>query len=397
MIRSTPSLILGGNLRSFSDSTLFLLRLTFVLFCVAALTSEIGCQWRPGTKPPLQQLQCYSNLPAPELTVTGSQDYIGSDGNFYTRYRLEVTNSQAFPNDLFLPAPTLPPCGLNPNSSRAWVHIYDNNDNRLYGFCALPSSDWLQSIWFAMPQGTPPPESVSVRIVDRACNNTYASNAVPVAQVAGTCVLPIPDSDHDKITGVQEYKGDPHEGIDFEFKHLNTGGDPDDPTDPNQPRSFDVIAPCGGVITERARTTIPDTTPPIEQISVNIKVDGDLNMFVVFEPDTPNTADVDTQDEQVSAQACDPALPSCDQDFQVCNPAFQACPPIAQGEPLGQLYIRNPQTPDWYPVVHWTVFRGSDTGSLDSGHECPRDHLTPGEQVKLNGLFNQFQKPVCAQ
>jgi hypothetical protein len=121
---------------------------------------------------------CYPDLPDPVLTYTGSEDYIGSDGNEYTRYNLEVTNSGDFPNELFAPSPHLPPCGLNLEASRTWVDIYDDTDNRLYGFCALNSSDGLKSIWFARLKGTQPPQSVYVTLDDRECNITYTSNNV---------------------------------------------------------------------------------------------------------------------------------------------------------------------------------------------------------------------------
>ncbi len=122
---------------------------------------------------------CYPDLPSPVLVCAGSEDYTGSDGNEYTRYFLEVTNSGDFPNALFLPSPHLPPCGLNANASRSWVNIYDNNDDRIYGFCALGSSDGLKNLWFAKPKGVAPPPSVYITIVDRECNDTtYTSNDV---------------------------------------------------------------------------------------------------------------------------------------------------------------------------------------------------------------------------
>lgn len=119
---------------------------------------------------------CYPNLPSPNLVYTGSEDYIGSDGKEYTRYNLEVTNSGDYPDELFEPAPHLPPCGLNTNAARTWADIYDNENNRLYGFCALSSSDGLKSIWFSRLRGVPPPVSVYVELTDRECDITYTSN-----------------------------------------------------------------------------------------------------------------------------------------------------------------------------------------------------------------------------
>jgi hypothetical protein len=83
---------------------------------------------------------CFSDLPDPQLKVAGTEDYTGTDGNPYTRYRIPVVNRAAFPDALFTPAPDLPPCGANPDSSRTWVDANDGEGNRLYGFvlCRTP-------------------------------------------------------------------------------------------------------------------------------------------------------------------------------------------------------------------------------------------------------------------
>jgi hypothetical protein len=118
---------------------------------------------------------CYPNLPTPALIYTGKEDYTVGD-TAYTRYRFEVTNSAEFPDELFAPAPYLPPCGGNTNSSRTWVEIYDDNGNPRYGFCALSSSSGLKSIWFGLPKGTAPPPYIYIEINDRLCNTVYTSN-----------------------------------------------------------------------------------------------------------------------------------------------------------------------------------------------------------------------------
>lgn len=128
---------------------------------------------------------CYSELPEPELVFTGIEDY-EVRGNEFTRYRFEVTNSEAFPDDMFAPAPHLPACGLNTNSSRTWVDIYDNNNNRLYGFCAFDSSDDLERLWFARPKGTTPPESVYIVMNDRKCGVTYTYSLAKIVSASIT-------------------------------------------------------------------------------------------------------------------------------------------------------------------------------------------------------------------
>jgi hypothetical protein len=118
-------------------------------------------------------------LPSPTLVFTGTEDYTGSDGNLYTMYKLSITNSSAYPADLFAAAPDLPPCGSNPNASRTWVDIFTGSAVRIYGFCALTSPSDLNNLWFGLLKGTPPPPLVYVTLHDRLTDITYTSNQVP--------------------------------------------------------------------------------------------------------------------------------------------------------------------------------------------------------------------------
>ncbi len=130
----------------------------------------------------LEFIPCYPELPAPELIVTGKEDYIGIDGREYTRYWLSITNWSAFPDELFVAAPDLPPCGENPNASRTWAEIYNQDDSYLYGFCDLATSEQLTDLWFAVLKGQAPPEYVYVTLTDRRCNITYTSNLASIPQ-----------------------------------------------------------------------------------------------------------------------------------------------------------------------------------------------------------------------
>lgn len=125
------------------------------------------------------QNECYPNLPSPVLTLVGKEDYTTSSGEF-TRYKLSVTNWNAYPSELFQSAPDLPPCGLNAESSRTWVDIYDQKKIRLYGFCALGTASDLQSLWFAVKKGETPPQGVYIVMKDRRCNQDYTSNKVTI-------------------------------------------------------------------------------------------------------------------------------------------------------------------------------------------------------------------------
>jgi hypothetical protein len=130
---------------------------------------------------------CPTNLPDPQIQITGSEDY-ETGGQAFTRYRISVTNRASYPDSLFAAAPDLPPCGLNANSSRTWVDIHDGDGNRLYGFCALGEADSLGGLWFALPRGTPPPDCVSVTLTDRRCQQSYTSTCAPITGLGPACI-----------------------------------------------------------------------------------------------------------------------------------------------------------------------------------------------------------------
>jgi WD40 repeat protein len=124
---------------------------------------------------------CSHTLPQPELAFGGTESYEPAGGH-YTRYRLMVVNWDSFPDELFAAAPGLPPCGLNANASRAWVHIYEGDGSPLYGFCGLQRAEHMTGIWFGLPEGKEPPDNVYIEIVDRLCGVTYRSNLAPIGQ-----------------------------------------------------------------------------------------------------------------------------------------------------------------------------------------------------------------------
>ena len=115
------------------------------------------------------------SIPNPVLYLIGQEHY-DANGKSWVRYRYGVMNSSSYPDTLFAPAPALPPCGSNTNSSRSWVDIYDQRGKRLYGFCALSASDKLNTIWFAMEEGLVPPSWVYIEITDRQTATKYNSN-----------------------------------------------------------------------------------------------------------------------------------------------------------------------------------------------------------------------------
>ena len=130
------------------------------------LSAAAGSAVSQGPPPP---------LPNPILYLTGNE-YYTVNGTDFVRYRYDVFNKQAYPAAMFAPAPGLPPCGANANSSRTWVDFFTSRGQRLYGFCALGSPNDLGSIWFALPEGQVPPSYVYIEMKDRQTNRTYKSN-----------------------------------------------------------------------------------------------------------------------------------------------------------------------------------------------------------------------------
>lgn len=119
--------------------------------------------------------------PEAELLFTG-KDTVKTATGAVTRYALAVFNRSDFPQDLFDPAPDLEPCGLNKNSSRAWVEIHaGGTGDFLNTFCALTSPNGLGSLWFVLPQGQAVPASVYIVINDRRTSVRHQSNVVDLS------------------------------------------------------------------------------------------------------------------------------------------------------------------------------------------------------------------------
>lgn len=137
------------------------------IFAICAAFTAVSCAPMP-TQPQF-------GSPAPVLYLKSMEAY-STGGKDWIRYEYDVLNKDQYPPDMFDAAPTLPPCGLNANSSRTWVDFYDSTDTRLYGFCALGSPSDLGNIWFAMEEGVVPPSYVYITLTDRQTNTTYKSN-----------------------------------------------------------------------------------------------------------------------------------------------------------------------------------------------------------------------------
>lgn len=114
-------------------------------------------------------------LSRPTLQFMDYEQYHAGEKD-WVRYRLEVVNKGEYGSALFMPAPDLPPCGSNINSSRTWVDIFANDGSRIYGFCALGKAEDLGSLWFATEAGEEPPRWVYIEIHDRKTGLKQRSN-----------------------------------------------------------------------------------------------------------------------------------------------------------------------------------------------------------------------------
>lgn len=114
-------------------------------------------------------------LPNPVLAFLGQESY-EANGKQWVRYRYTVDNLDAYPNQMFAAAPALPPCGKNTKASRTWLDFFDQRGKRLYGFCALGSSNDLSKIWFALERDEIPPSWVYIEMNDRQTSTKYKSN-----------------------------------------------------------------------------------------------------------------------------------------------------------------------------------------------------------------------------
>ena len=132
----------------------------------------------------------FAPLPQPALEYAGTDaDYVGSDGQPYTRHLLRVANWASYPGDLFALSPDLPACGANSNASRTWVWIDDAvTQQRIYGFCGIVAPRELVDLWFAVLDDAEPPPAVYVSLVERRLGFIFRSNEVVIPSAEPSAV-----------------------------------------------------------------------------------------------------------------------------------------------------------------------------------------------------------------
>ena len=133
-------------------------------------TGSLSCPLFCSAPPPhaTPSTQCFPNLEAPHLQVL-ARDASG-------HYPLRVTNWSVYPDAMFEPSPTLPPCGGNLNSARTWIEIYEGTGRRLYGYCGLAAACEMCSAMWALWNSSQAPAGIYIIMFDRRCGLAYTSN-----------------------------------------------------------------------------------------------------------------------------------------------------------------------------------------------------------------------------
>lgn len=121
------------------------------------------------------------SLPSPRLVFQGTESY-EANGFDFVRYQYDVTNKARYSKALFATSADLPPCGENTSPSRTAVGIYDTKGKRITEFCSLPGPEFLGHLWFAVPEGTSPPNGVYIEITDRLTGKSTRSNVAPTSK-----------------------------------------------------------------------------------------------------------------------------------------------------------------------------------------------------------------------
>ena len=122
------------------------------------------------------QAQCGPPLPVPRVAFVSKAVEPG-----FIRYTFSVTDHALFNNVFFTPSPNLPACGLNHNSARTWLDIFNANGGaRIYGYCALTSSAQMVKLTFAVPKASPQPKAFFITLTDRLCHQTKKSNVAAI-------------------------------------------------------------------------------------------------------------------------------------------------------------------------------------------------------------------------
>ena len=119
-------------------------------------------------------------MPNPKLKFIRAKDIVVDNGLRFRMYEIELVNRAEFPNELFVMAPDLPPCGRNANASRTLITVYNEKGDRIFGHCAVHSNEKLSSLMILVQAEAKQPTKVFVELNDRQENKTVRSNTIDV-------------------------------------------------------------------------------------------------------------------------------------------------------------------------------------------------------------------------
>jgi len=185
------------------------------------------------------------------------------------------------------------------------------------------------------------------------------------------CILPVPDAEIGSVKKGQQYNpSQGHDGLDFGFT--------DWPATSGQYALHEIVAPLSGVVTEingHIITGGPNSSNNYAY-TVVIQYNEDWSTFVCFEPDTKDQTLVDLQKQKI---------------------AVTVGQKISQGDPLGQLVVSLPSSPQVFgPHVHWQLYRADGNGQ-SLGTVCPWTYSTGPAQTALDSLYQSCSiSPSCA-
>ena len=128
----------------------------------------------------LSVLAVGQDMPNPKLRFIRAKDVVLDSGMRFRMYEIEVVNRAEFPNELFVMAPDLPPCGRNTNASRTLITVYNEKGDRIFGHCAVNSNEKLKALMIMVAADAKQPTKVFVDFNDRQENKTVRSNTIDV-------------------------------------------------------------------------------------------------------------------------------------------------------------------------------------------------------------------------
>ena len=114
------------------------------------------------------------------------------------KYHIQVGNYFEVPDEMFVPSPELPACGLNLSASRTYVRVYGKNPDVLQSSYCGANTD-LTALAVLIDDTETLPEFFYVEFWDRKCAQYITSNYIqtdkgcPIGDLNGDCIVNLVD------------------------------------------------------------------------------------------------------------------------------------------------------------------------------------------------------------